>query len=270
MALNPARASSKSTMRPKNRVWDFSRNGRDLSLGSRRQRREQRGKSRPTPTIFTSGIPQWPSRDPIGEEGGVNLYGFIGNEPVDNVDLLGLIRIVLTNPGKASNCLGGAISYNPGATTCKHHWYPDSSKDKEISFIGAMRIHGYDCKVIPSPDKCTCECPLDKKTLIKLWRRSERDKGKDPWNDKSMHFKPGAPDSYSDIHAIETDYHLGGKWMQIPTGAGVPQKYEEASLESFKGYPLLCCCPLKGEPHDPDSGSSFGKMWNKEGKVIDK
>ncbi len=76
-------------MRPKNRVWDFSRNGRDLSLENRRRRPEQCGKSRPTPTIFTSGIPQWPSRDPIGEEGGVNLYGFGPNSPIGGVDNLG-------------------------------------------------------------------------------------------------------------------------------------------------------------------------------------
>lgn len=33
---------------------------------------------------------RWPSRDPIEEEGGVNLYGFVGNDAVDIVDLFGL------------------------------------------------------------------------------------------------------------------------------------------------------------------------------------
>jgi hypothetical protein len=32
---------------------------------------------------------RWPSRDPIEEEGGVNLFGFVGNEPVNWVDVLG-------------------------------------------------------------------------------------------------------------------------------------------------------------------------------------
>jgi len=32
----------------------------------------------------------WPSRDPIGEEGGVNLYGFVGNNALTYVDPLGL------------------------------------------------------------------------------------------------------------------------------------------------------------------------------------
>ena len=32
---------------------------------------------------------RWLSRDPIGEAGGVNLYGFVGNDGVNNVDILG-------------------------------------------------------------------------------------------------------------------------------------------------------------------------------------
>jgi RHS repeat-associated protein len=35
----------------------------------------------------TSG--RWLSRDPIGEAGGENLYGFVGNDPVNQVDLFG-------------------------------------------------------------------------------------------------------------------------------------------------------------------------------------
>lgn len=33
---------------------------------------------------------RWLSRDPLGEPGGVNLYGFVGNDPVGAVDSLGL------------------------------------------------------------------------------------------------------------------------------------------------------------------------------------
>jgi hypothetical protein len=32
---------------------------------------------------------RWPSRDPIGERGGLNLYGFVGNEGVNGWDYLG-------------------------------------------------------------------------------------------------------------------------------------------------------------------------------------
>ena len=32
---------------------------------------------------------RWPSRDPIEEQGGVNLYGFVRNSPINNFDVLG-------------------------------------------------------------------------------------------------------------------------------------------------------------------------------------
>jgi RHS repeat-associated protein len=36
---------------------------------------------------------RWPSRDPIEEAGGINLYGFVGNDGVGIVDFLGLITV---------------------------------------------------------------------------------------------------------------------------------------------------------------------------------
>jgi hypothetical protein len=39
-----------------------------------------------------SGIPYWPSRDPIEEDDGENLYGFVGNSPLNYFDVLGLWR----------------------------------------------------------------------------------------------------------------------------------------------------------------------------------
>ncbi|MCC5788863.1 MAG: RHS repeat-associated core domain-containing protein [Opitutales bacterium] len=36
---------------------------------------------------------RWPSRDPIGERGGLNLYAMVGNNPVNAWDVLGLRRL---------------------------------------------------------------------------------------------------------------------------------------------------------------------------------
>ena len=36
---------------------------------------------------------RWPSRDPIGEDGGTNLYGFVGNDGIDFVDNTGLTYV---------------------------------------------------------------------------------------------------------------------------------------------------------------------------------
>ena len=86
----PESVPDKSDLTAKNRVWGFFAECDLASLESRpaalETHRENYGESRGT----ASGIPFWPSRDPIGERGGVNLYGFVGNDGVNRWDYLGL------------------------------------------------------------------------------------------------------------------------------------------------------------------------------------
>jgi RHS repeat-associated protein len=42
---------------------------------------------------------RWLSRDPIGEQGGVNLYQYVANDPINRWDLFGLIDFDLFAPG---------------------------------------------------------------------------------------------------------------------------------------------------------------------------
>jgi RHS repeat-associated protein len=44
---------------------------------------------------YSPEMGRWISRDPIEEEGGINLYGMVGNDPVNQVDVLGLDRWVM-------------------------------------------------------------------------------------------------------------------------------------------------------------------------------
>ncbi|HKK63155.1 MAG TPA: RHS repeat-associated core domain-containing protein [Bacteroidales bacterium] len=39
---------------------------------------------------YNPDLGRWLSRDPIGEQGGLNVYGFVGNNGVNEVDILGL------------------------------------------------------------------------------------------------------------------------------------------------------------------------------------
>ena len=85
-------ASGKSAMRPENRACGFSRNDCNLPLENRLRCPELRRKSRATPTIFTPGIPHWPSRDPNEENwstGEFNEYTYIRNEGIGDFDILG-------------------------------------------------------------------------------------------------------------------------------------------------------------------------------------
>jgi len=80
-------------MSPKNRVWEFFPLSNTTHSATRRQPPQPRRKNRPTATKPVSGIPLWPSRDPIEEEGGENLYEFVGNDGVGKIDVLGLDNV---------------------------------------------------------------------------------------------------------------------------------------------------------------------------------
>ena len=84
-----ARAPGASNLTAKNRVWDFFEYPNKPRPANRRNPQQPRRKIRPTATKTASGIPYWPSRDPIGEQGGMNLYGFVGNDGISMIDLLG-------------------------------------------------------------------------------------------------------------------------------------------------------------------------------------
>ena len=49
---------------------------------------------KPCLTFAYDGL-SWISRDPIGENGGINLYGYVGNTPVNATDPLGLLTFSL-------------------------------------------------------------------------------------------------------------------------------------------------------------------------------
>ena len=57
---------------------------------------------------------RWPSRDPIGENGGLNRYAFAANSAIAQIDPIGLSLISpgapsLPSPGKIAKCLGKCL-----------------------------------------------------------------------------------------------------------------------------------------------------------------
>jgi len=101
VALNTAYAPSETSTRSENRVGDFFWQGGD-PVGSNRPAsrigtKEKRGYGYET----ASGRPYWPSRDPIEERGGLNVYVFVDNNSLDYWDYLGQKR------GRRGNRGGG-------------------------------------------------------------------------------------------------------------------------------------------------------------------
>ena len=86
----------------KNRVRDFFVNEAKPYPVNRLAARQPRCEKEVTPTKTASGMffygfryydpvtGRWPNRDPIGENGGLNLYSFVGNNPIRWYDFLGL------------------------------------------------------------------------------------------------------------------------------------------------------------------------------------
>ncbi len=42
---------------------------------------------------YNPDIGRWVNRDPIEEEGGLNVYGFVGNDPINSLDMLGMAKL---------------------------------------------------------------------------------------------------------------------------------------------------------------------------------
>ena len=77
-------------MTAKIRVWKIFALSSRPRPACRRQSVQPRRKNRPAATKTMSGIPRWPSRDPIEEEGGLNLYGFVKNSTLNKIDIWGM------------------------------------------------------------------------------------------------------------------------------------------------------------------------------------
>ena len=92
-------APSASDPTAKNRVWDFFAESNRTHPTNRRNPQQPRRKNRPCSYKTASGRPYWPSRDPIEEKGGINLYGFVDNDGVNEWDVLGLKQYVLIYDG---------------------------------------------------------------------------------------------------------------------------------------------------------------------------
>jgi|SRR6478736_3465491 len=73
---------------------------------------------------YTPNLQRWVNRDPIEEWGGINLYGFLENSPVDWVDLFGLDEGSPNNKAKRKKINEIAKSYDKN-----QDWRKDVKKD---------------------------------------------------------------------------------------------------------------------------------------------
>jgi RHS repeat-associated protein len=59
---------------------------------------------------YNAGTGRWLSRDPIEEQGGVNLSGFVNNSPLQSIDFLGQKRYIIAMRGAGTSWLGSVAT----------------------------------------------------------------------------------------------------------------------------------------------------------------
>jgi len=129
---------------------------------------------------------RWTSRDPIEEQGGENIYGYVGNDGVNKVDKLGLI----VTSEQYINCIGHA---------CGLGKYLEPGEDSLESMFKKL---GFTCEKKRSAE-CKCNCDIESALMVyvyvkvtKNWQEltgkqqtnfvntvKESIKGKDVWKD---------------------------------------------------------------------------------------
>jgi hypothetical protein len=95
-------APEKSDPTAKNRVWGFFGETPQSHRENRPQPKQPRQGDPSSLTKTVSGRTYWPSRDPIEEAGGENLYRMVGNTAINKWDYLGLmfdVFDVASSPG---------------------------------------------------------------------------------------------------------------------------------------------------------------------------
>ncbi|MBK9128164.1 MAG: RHS repeat-associated core domain-containing protein [Phycisphaerales bacterium] len=100
---------------------------------------------------YSAKLGRWVSRDPIEEEGGVNLIAFVRNDPIYLQDGLGLDVVGRGGPGR-SQCKSSHTPIKPRCADC-------ASRCRES---GAQTALGQDeGGVVCFPDGCVCACTND-------------------------------------------------------------------------------------------------------------
>jgi uncharacterized protein RhaS with RHS repeats len=87
---------------------------------------------------------RWPNRDPIGEKGGKNLYGMVGNDPVNKIDFLGLKKcevVLLVGHSNVVRDEGRRIAsesgtcYGVGAYAC---WVNNVTAGADVIWVNSL------------------------------------------------------------------------------------------------------------------------------------
>jgi len=175
----------------------------------------------PADGFYDPSLGRWLNRDPIEEQGGINVYGYVGNAPSDAVDPFGLF---LRAPSFI-NCLG----YASGADADIQIDPTGGKKGRSESLREVVEKLGFKCTG-PTTKECKAKCDQEV-MVVYIYQYDDNPKKQNPWKGPWVH-----NNDKNDFHAIRGQC---GQWSSV---SGV----------QWKGDPGATPQPTP-DPSNPDS-----------------
>jgi uncharacterized protein RhaS with RHS repeats len=176
--------------------------------------------------FYDPGAGRWLNRDPIGEEGGVNLYGMVGNDAVGRVDVLGLdirgIQIFHPKINDESNDIRDQVRVVDNAKLRAQSFLKTFGADPKVSEVTMEAMLEANSSIVLYHDKILAgkeiavkdQSPEGTLNRVKAWAISEAKSASKARLDCCKEYKAGGRKS-----ELLVVIHANGALVQTPWGA---------------------------------------------------
>ncbi|MEZ5329020.1 MAG: RHS repeat-associated core domain-containing protein [Verrucomicrobiales bacterium] len=191
--------------------------------------------------FYNSTVGRWISRDPVAERGGLNLYGFVNNQPTVQIDVLGatpqgiaIVSLVVAIVNVVHNLTNGAVVSGGTIAFSQKPWGDIWNKES----VNSLSING----IAGRDDSLSSRryCPrFDDELTVTMNRSISHAWG---WNldatlAVSMHFTLPAGGGFAARFDANDSTHEGADISFVFTGITVTMSQKTADCECVIEYP---------------------------------